>query len=58
MTVNTEVQLDGDTATCISKFVFGTSEGTAGQVRMCGRYVDEVRRTPEGWKLHRRQVFP
>jgi hypothetical protein len=58
MTVTTEVQLDGDVAICQSKFLFGTSRGTAGQIHQCGRYVDEVRRTPDGWKMHHRRVFP
>jgi hypothetical protein len=58
MTVNTEVNVDGDVATCYSKFIFGTTRGTAGEINMCGRYVDEVRRTPDGWKMHHRRVFP
>jgi hypothetical protein len=58
MTLNTEVQLDGDAAVCHSKFIFGTTKGTAGEINLCGRYVDEVRRTPDGWKMHHRQVFP
>jgi hypothetical protein len=58
MTVTTEVLLDGDVAMCHSKFLYGTSHGTAGQIHQVGRYRDEVRRTPEGWKLHHRIVFP
>src|SRR4051794_32201626 len=58
MTLTTEVVLDGDRAMCHSKWMYGTSQGTSGQVHQVGRYDDEMRRTPDGWKLHRRVVFP
>jgi ketosteroid isomerase-like protein len=58
ITVSTEVRLDGDVAICDSKFLYGTSQGTGGQIHQVGRYHDEVRRTPEGWKLSHRTVFP
>jgi ketosteroid isomerase-like protein len=58
ITASTEVRLQGDVAICDSKFLYGTSQGTAGQIHQVGRYHDEVRRTPEGWKLHHRIVFP
>ena len=58
ITVSTEVRLDGDVAICVSKWLYGTTQGTAGEVHQVGRYRDEVRRTPEGWKLHHRLVFP
>jgi hypothetical protein len=58
ITVSTEVRLLGDVAICDSKFLYGTSQGTGGQIHQVGRYHDEVRRTPEGWKLSHRTVFP
>ena len=58
ITASTEVRLQGDVAICDSKFLYGTSQGTAGQIHQVGRYRDEVRRTPDGWKLHHRIVFP
>lgn len=58
MTVTVEVRLDGDTAICHSKYLYGTAVGPNGTIHQVGRYVDEVRRTPKGWKLHHRRVFP
>jgi len=54
----TSVRIDGDVAFCESRWLFVSTTGTAGQVQQCGRYLDEVHRTPGGWKMHHRQVYP
>lgn len=58
MTTTTEVVLDGDTAVCRSKFLYGTGAGTAGEIHQVGTYRDVVHRTPSGWKVHHRLVYP
>jgi 3-phenylpropionate/cinnamic acid dioxygenase small subunit len=45
-----------DAATAVSSFVYWADTTTAPTVRSIGRYVDELRRTADGWKLARREI--
>ena len=58
LVANCAIDLDGDRATartmCHNPMAFPGAEGEAGLL-LCGLwYVDELRRTPDGWKLRRR----
>jgi hypothetical protein len=58
LVANSAVTLDGDRATartmCHNPMALPGEEGEAGLL-LCGLwYVDELRRTPEGWRLHHR----
>ena len=50
-----EVSIDGDTATALiyhtSHQMFGSAPGVVHKI--VGRYHDELRRTPDGWKISR-----
>ena len=48
--------VDDDAATAVSSFLYWADTTTAPAVRSMGRYVDELRRTSEGWKLARREI--
>jgi len=51
------VQLDGDDrAVARSYFQYWGDTATAPVIRNMGRYHDELRRTPDGWKLARRSI--
>jgi 3-phenylpropionate/cinnamic acid dioxygenase small subunit len=50
-----DVQSD-DAATADSYFMFVTATTTTPSIQNVGRYHDEFRRTPEGWKLARREI--
>jgi 3-phenylpropionate/cinnamic acid dioxygenase small subunit len=51
------VEFDGhDRATARSTFVYWTATSSAPAPTTLGRYVDELRRTPDGWKLARRTI--
>ncbi len=53
----TAIEFTGaDAAASDSTFVFWTATGTAPVPASVGRYHDEFRRTPDGWKLARRDV--
>jgi SnoaL-like domain len=45
------VELDGDRATGTQQFLFVDQHSHAMRI---GWYTDEYRRTPEGWRIHRR----
>jgi 3-phenylpropionate/cinnamic acid dioxygenase small subunit len=45
-----------DVATARSYFTYWTDTMTAPAVRSAGRYVDTLRRTPNGWKVSRRSI--
>jgi len=45
------VEFDGDTATGVQHYVF--IDQATHEMRL-GWYTDEYRRTPEGWRIHRR----
>ena len=47
----------GDTATAVSKFLFFAKTNVAEPTLLrMGRYDDAFRRTPDGWKLSRREI--
>jgi 3-phenylpropionate/cinnamic acid dioxygenase small subunit len=50
-----DVQSD-DAATAYSYFMFVTATTTTPSIQNVGRYHDEFRRTPGGWKLARREI--
>ena len=53
---NTVIDLDGDTATGKSYYqYYGNTDGTP-EIRRTGVYRDEFRRTPQGWKMHKRVI--
>jgi ketosteroid isomerase-like protein len=50
------VEVTGDSARCVSYWLFyGRASGTP-ELRAMGRYDDALVRRPDGWKLWRRQV--
>jgi uncharacterized protein (TIGR02246 family) len=53
LVANTEITLDGDTATSRSTWVYITR---ADKLEMVGRYIDTLRRTPDGWRFARREA--
>jgi hypothetical protein len=56
MLTTVEVQLDGDTAVARSKWIFLTTQDTLARLHLAGTYDDQLRRTPDGWKLVHRLV--
>jgi ketosteroid isomerase-like protein len=55
-TVSVDVDAANETATAHSAFQFWTSTTTAPTITNVGRYLDELRRTPDGWRLARRTI--
>lgn len=55
-TVAVDVDPDGGRATSRSVFLFFSEASTTPTVRTMGRYHDELRRTPDGWKLAHRTI--
>lgn len=55
-TVVVDVDAANQTATAHSTFQFWTATTTAPTVTNVGRYLDELRRTPDGWRLARRTI--
>jgi uncharacterized protein (TIGR02246 family) len=53
LVANLEIELDGDAATARSTWVYLTR---GPELAMVGRYIDELRRTPAGWRFARRQA--
>jgi uncharacterized protein (TIGR02246 family) len=53
LVANTEITLDGDSATASSTWVYITR---ADKLAMVGRYIDTLRRTPDGWRFARREA--
>ena len=59
MVINREVDIDGDVATCRSGFFnpMSLTEGEGGGTLLWldgGYYCDDLVRTPDGWKIHKR----
>lgn len=55
---NYRIDVDGDTARSrvyVRAFHVGIGAATGKTYEMGGEYRDELRRTPEGWRSHRRQ---
>jgi uncharacterized protein (TIGR02246 family) len=58
LVMNPVVDVDGDTATALSNWGYVTRSDTDAPVfEMLGHYVDELVRTPGGWKFHRREAY-
>lgn len=58
LVMNPVVTVDGDTARAKSNWGFVTrSDNDAPVFQMLGRYSDELRRTPDGWKFSRRIAY-
>jgi len=57
-TTDALIELDGDRATQLCTLVVYTRnpDRTANEFFMTGRYRDELQRTPDGWKFHRRRT--
>ena len=55
-TVAVDVDADAGRATSRSVFQFYSDTSTTPTVRTMGRYQDELRRTPDGWKLAHRTI--
>ncbi|MDG2304433.1 MAG: nuclear transport factor 2 family protein [Candidatus Binatia bacterium] len=47
------ISLDGDRAECTVNFVFVTHDKQVGSL---GLYIDELGRTPEGWRFRTRKI--
>ena len=57
MGANAIIDVDGDTARAVSDFVFMRREGGPDPiVKFIGRYIDRFVRTPDGWRLRRREI--
>jgi 3-phenylpropionate/cinnamic acid dioxygenase small subunit len=52
----TSVEVNGETAGAYSYFQYFTTTSTEPTVTNVGRYRDELRRTPDGWRLARRTI--
>lgn len=58
LVMNPVVDVDGDTATALSNWGFVTrGDKDAPVFEMLGHYVDELVRTPEGWRFQRREAY-
>lgn len=58
LVMNEEIDVDGDTATARSSWGYVTrSESDAPVFEMLGRYRDDLRRTPDGWRFSRRVAY-
>jgi hypothetical protein len=52
------VRVDGDTATALSNWGYVTrADGDAPRFEMLGHYVDDLVRTPDGWRFQRREAY-
>jgi ketosteroid isomerase-like protein len=58
LVLNPEIDVDGDTATARSTWGYVTrDEHDAPVLLMLGRYLDQLRRTPDGWRFSRRVAY-
>jgi ketosteroid isomerase-like protein len=58
LVLNPEIDVDGDTATARSTWGYVTrDEQDAPVLLMLGRYLDQLRRTPQGWRFSRRVAY-
>lgn len=55
---NTAIQLNGDTATAKSFYMYLVNTHKKPEVSLMGVYNDTFRRTPKGWKMARRVITP
>lgn len=56
ITANPEIIVDGDTAFQRCNLVLLSVAEDCVELAAAGRYVDELRRTADGWRFHRRAV--
>jgi 3-phenylpropionate/cinnamic acid dioxygenase small subunit len=56
MVTTTAVAVEGTTATAHSYFQYWVNTATEPRIANVGRYEDELRRTPGGWRLARRTI--
>jgi uncharacterized protein (TIGR02246 family) len=52
----TAVDVSGDEAVAVSTWMFIADTTAAPRVQAVGRYRDTLRRTPDGWRLARREI--
>lgn len=58
LVLNPVIEVDGDTATATSNWGYVTrSDDDAPVFLMLGRYLDQLRRTPDGWRFSRRVAY-
>ena len=58
LVMNPVIDVHGDTATALSNWGYVTRDAEDAPVfEMLGHYVDELVRTPDGWKFHRREAY-
>jgi uncharacterized protein (TIGR02246 family) len=58
LVMNEQIDVDGDTATAWSNWGYVTrAEGDAPRFEMLGHYVDDLLRTPDGWRFQRREAY-
>jgi ketosteroid isomerase-like protein len=58
LVMNPVIEVHGDTATALSNWAYVTRSDTDAPVfEMLGHYVDELVRTPAGWRFHRREAY-
>lgn len=58
LVLNPVIEVDGDTATAESTWGYVTRDGDDAPVfAMLGRYLDQLRRTPDGWRFSRRVAY-
>jgi ketosteroid isomerase-like protein len=57
-TTDPVIVLDGDTARQTSRLILTSKpqDGGANEFIATGRYIDELKRTPDGWRFHRRRI--
>jgi 3-phenylpropionate/cinnamic acid dioxygenase small subunit len=56
---NVVVHIDGDRADALSDFcLIRSKDPTAYTIVNCGRYVDELTRTEDGWRFRQRTIQP
>lgn len=58
VTVNPIIDVNGDTATSTSDYVVYRKIGDEFVTAAIGRYRDDLRRTPSGWRFYRRVAVP
>ena len=58
LVLNPVIDVDGDTATASSTWGYVTrDDADAPVLLMLGRYLDRLRRTPDGWRFSRRVAY-
>jgi hypothetical protein len=57
-TTDPVIEIDGDTARQTSRLLLTSKpqDGSANEFIATGRYIDELSRTPDGWRFHKRRI--